>query len=338
MDCDVDLMKLPTKGTAMTDKQNALEIIRFGNPERVTEGLGDYGLCYLGCDHEGYQGGGHHLPVGSKWTDIWGTVWHKEHADVMGFPRGNPLASTAALAAYRWPDPNDERICGRIYALHKDFPGGDLFLSGRNRDTLWEKAYMLVGMENMMVYFYTEPEFAREILHRIMDFQLGIAAHYVSLGIEVAYLGDDLGTQNSLIVSPTVIADFLVPEYKRLFEFYNAHNVLINFHSCGHIEPVLDTLMALGVDILNPIQVTANDLAAIRRKTQGRMALAGGISTKVLMEGPVGKIRDEVRETIQLLGSQGGYFCSPDQWLPFPPAHYEAFQKAVAEYGSYPLN
>ena len=321
----------------MTDKQNALEIIRFGKPERIVSGLSDYGLSYLGCDHEGYEGGGHHLPVGSKWTDIWGTVWHKEHADVMGFPRGNPLAELDALQYYQWPDPDDERICGRIYKLAQDYPGGDLFLSGRNRDTLWEKAYMLVGMENMMVYFYTEPEYAREILHRIMDFQLGIAAHYVPLGIEVAHLGDDLGTQNSLILSPSIIEEFLVPEYKRLFGFYKKHNIIIDFHSCGHIEPALDTFMDLGVDILNPIQVTANDLAAVRRKTQGRMTLAGGISTKMLMEGPTDRIRNEVRHTIRLLGMQGGYFCSPDQWLPFPEAHYEAYQEALDEYGRYPL-
>lgn len=322
----------------MTEKQNALEIIRFGKPERITGGLKDYGLQYLGCNHEGYTGGGHHLPVGSKWTDIWGTVWHKEHAGVMGFPRGNPLADISSLKTYQWPDPNDERICARIYTLAEQYPGGDLFLTGSNRDTLWEKAYMLAGMENMMAFFYTEPEYAREILHHIMDFQLGIAAHYVSLGIEIANLSDDLGTQNSLILSPYIIADFLLPEYRRLFAFYKEHGILINFHSCGHIEPILDVFMDLGVDILNPIQASANNLANVRRKTQGRMALAGGISSKTLMEGPSDKIKDEVRNTLKLLGVHGGYFCSPDQWMPFPEKHYTAYLEAVDDYGRHPLD
>lgn len=321
----------------MTEKQNAMEIIRFGRPERIVQGLKDYSLSYLGCDHEGFEGGGHHLSVGSKWTDIWGTVWHKEHADVMGFPRGNPLAEPAALKGYRWPDPDDERICSKIYALAKGFPGGDLFLSGRNRDTLWEKAYMLVGMENMMVCFYTEPEFAREILRRIMDFQLGIAKHYLKLGIEVVHMGDDLGTQSSLILSPSVINEFLLPEYKRLFTLYKKHGIVVNFHSCGHIEPMLDTFMELGVDILNPLQATANNLAAVRSRTQGRMALAGGVSTKALMDGPVEKIKSEVRAAIRLLGAEGGYFCSSDQWMPFPEAHVRAFEEAVEEYGRYPI-
>lgn len=322
----------------MTNKQNVLEIIRFGSPERVMSWPPEYALTYHGCDHEGYQGGGHHLPVGSKWTDIWGTEWHKEHADVMGFPRGNPLAEVSALKTYRWPDPNDERICGKIERMAAEFPGGDRFLAGRNRDTLWEKAYMLVGMENMMVYFYTEPEFVREVLHRIIDFQLGIAAYYVAHGIELAHLGDDLGTQHSLILSPAVIREFLVPEYRRLFEFYKHHGVLIDFHSCGHVEPVLDLFMELGVDILNPLQATANDLSSVRRRTQGKMALSGGISTNTMMEGPAERIRSEVRSAIRLLGAQGGYFCTPDQDMPWPEEHFKAYLDALDEFGKYPVD
>lgn len=71
----------------------------------------------------------------------------------------------------------------------------DVFINGRHRDTLWEKAYMLVGMENMMVYFYEESEFAKEVLGKIMDFQMGIAKLYVENGAEVICLGDDLGSQ-----------------------------------------------------------------------------------------------------------------------------------------------
>ena len=92
---------------------------------------------------------------------------------------------------------------------------------------------MLVGMENMMVYFYTEPEFAKEVLGRIMDFQLGIAKMYVENGAEVVRLADDLGGQTSLLMSREMIEEFLVPEYRRLIEFYKKHNVIIEFHSCG---------------------------------------------------------------------------------------------------------
>jgi uroporphyrinogen decarboxylase len=242
------------------------------------------------------------------------------------------------LNHYRWPDPNDERICGKIYQTAKDFAGEDQFLGGFHRDTLWEKAYMLVGMENMMMYFYTEPGFAREVLHRIMDFQLGIAEHYARLGIEVAYLGDDLGMQQGPLLGPKIVKEFLVPEYERLFRFYKERDVLIRFHSCGNVQSMVDIFIQLGVDILNPIQATANNLDKIRAMTQGKMALEGGVSSATIMDGPVERIIAEVQERIWQLGRQGGYFCWADQLLPFPEAHLDALRKAVEECGYYPFS
>lgn len=221
--------------------------------------------------------------------------------------------------------------------MAESFFGGDVFLAGSHRDTLWEKAYMLVGMENMMVYFLTEPEFAREILRRIMDFQMGIARHYVALGVEFAQLGDDLGTQAGSLLGPRIVDEFLVPEYERLFRFYKAHDVVIGFHSCGNLASVLDTLIDLGVDVLNPVQVTANDLDRVRSATQGRVALQGGVTSATIMEGPPERIAAEVRQRILQLGRDGGYFCGPDQFMPYPQGHLDALAQAVAEHGHYPL-
>jgi uroporphyrinogen decarboxylase len=321
----------------MTARENALRILRFDKPERVMTALPKHVLSYQGMNHENYDSGGHDCALGTVWHDIWGTRWHKEHEGVMGFPRGNPLADPVALKDYRWPDPNDERLLRKMHDLKAKFPGGDLFLSGAHRDTLWEKAYMLVGMENMMMYFYTEPEFAREVLHRIMDFQLGIARHYLELGVETVSFGDDLGTQTGPLLGPAIVNEFLVPEYKRLFSLYKSHDILIEFHSCGCILQALDTFMDLGVDILNPVQATANDLDAVRAKTMSRMSLLGGVSTALVMDGPVDKIRDEVKKRIIQLGRNGGYFCAPDQVMPFPKPHLEAFNAAVEEFGKYPV-
>jgi hypothetical protein len=91
------------------------------------------------------------------------------------------------------------------------------------------------------------------------------------------------------------------------------------------------------VDVLNPVQATANDLVRVRARTQGRMALQGGVSSATVMEGPVERIMAEVRERLWLLGRHGGYFCTPDQHLPFPARHIEAFEQALDRYGRYPL-
>jgi uroporphyrinogen decarboxylase len=287
----------------------------------------------MGVDHQGFHGGGHDSPVGTRWTDIWGTQWHKELAGVMGFPRGNPLNEVSALKHYAWPDPDDERICSQIYRLDQEFPGGDLFKAGSHRDTLWEKAYMLVGMQAMMMYFFDEPAFAREVLHSIMDFQLGIANHYLKLGVEMVMMSDDLGTQRGPLLSPRLVEEFFLPEYRRLFKLYKDRHVLIDFHSCGHIQPFLGMFTDLGVDILNPVQATANDLDKVRAVTQGRMALQGGVSSATVMDGPVARIETEVHQRILQLGQNGGYFCCADQGLPFPIEHVRALNQAVEKYG-----
>ena len=210
-------------------------------------------------------------------------------------------------------------------------------LGASHRDTLWEKSYMLVGMEAMMVYFLREPGFAQEVLHHIMDFQLGMARQYISLGVRYAQLGDDLGTQLGPLLGPRIVGEFLVPEYRRLFSFYQEHGVIIGFHSCGNLDRMLDTFMDLGVNILNPVQATANNLDAVRARTQGRMALQGGVSSAVVMDGPPERIELEVRRRLWQLGRAGGYICCPDQGMPYPPGHREAVTAAVEKYGRYPL-
>ncbi|MEW5815055.1 MAG: uroporphyrinogen decarboxylase family protein [Spirochaetota bacterium] len=321
----------------MNARENVLKILKFNHPEYIVDDPPSYKLYYHGCNHEGYKEGGHDSPLGSKWRDIWGTEWHKKQEGVMAFPVNYPITEINMLKDFDWPDPNDERICGKIYKLYESYPGDDLFLWGSHRDPLWEKAHMLVGMENMMIYFKTEPEFVKELLHKIMDFQLGIAAHYLKVGVEIVRLAEDLGTQRGLLLSPEIIQNFLIPEYKRLLQVYREKDAIIIFHSCGHVEPVLEIFMQLGIDILNPVQATANNLERVREVTERRMALQGGVSSSTIMAGPVSRICEEVWERIWQLGQNGGYFCSPDQVLPFPEPHIKAFNEAVEKYGQYPL-
>ncbi len=320
----------------MTARENALRIIDFNEPERVTSGPPVYWLRYTGVDHEGYDDDlGDDHPVGTRWTDVWGTGWHKEHPGVMGLSEVHPLADVASLADYAWPDPDDEKICGRIHRLAGMYEKGDQFLGGRHRDTLWEKAYMLVGMETLMVYFHTEPEFVREVLHRIMDFQLGVARHYADQGVEFVALGDDLGTQTGPLLGPRIVEDFLLPEYRRLCGFYAERNVRIIFHSCGDVSSVLNVFMDLGVDVLNPVQATANNLGDIRIRTADRMALQGGVPSAIGVDGTPDDVRNVVRERIRQLGAAGGYFCTWDQAMPFKPENVAALEEAIAEYGRY---
>jgi len=203
---------------------------------------------------------------------------------------------------------------------------------------MWERVHKLVGMENLMVYIYTEPDFVRQVLRRIMDFQIGIAERYLKHGVEMTFMGDDLGAQSSLLLSPATVDEFLLPEYRRIFDLYKSNGVLINFHSCGHVEPLLGMLMELGADIINPVQATANNLQSVREVTQGKMSLCGGISTHLLMISSIEEIVKMTKETLYMLGAKGGYICTPDQHMPFEKEKVDAFIQTVEEYGRYPIS
>ncbi|MBN1675355.1 MAG: hypothetical protein JXR37_30220 [Kiritimatiellae bacterium] len=322
----------------MTPKENALEIMRFGCPERIVGGPPSADCSYFGVNHQPFSGeGGHHSPVGTRWHDIWGIGWQKALEGVMGMAREHPLSDLRKVDSFSFPDPDDPRICAQIYEKAEQADREGKFLTGSHRETLWERSYNLVGMDNLMIGFMDEPNAVKAVFHAVMDFQLGIARHYLAVGLEFAGLGDDLGSQRGLLFSREILEEFLVPEYRRLFDLYKRNGIWIGFHSCGHIEPILDVFMDLGVNVLNPIQASANDLDVVRARTRGRMAIAGGVSTHTIMQGPLEAIQEETRQRLWQLGRDGGYFCRPDQGMPFPEPHIAAFNRTVAEHGFYPL-
>jgi hypothetical protein len=100
----------------------------------------------------------------------------------------------------------------------------------------------------------------------------------------------------------------------------------------------VETFMDLGVNILNPVQATANDLHELRRRTQGRMALQGGVRSATMVSGPVEAIWREAALRLWQPGREGGYFCGPDQGMSWPEEHHQALLDVVDELGQYPLD
>ena len=321
-------------------KQNTLKIINYDQPERIEVCVPMRPVSYLGCDHES-------LDIVSQadkeasgtWEDIWGTAFRFYPGGISETPIGHPLTDGVdALPGYRWPDPNDERLTGKIYQDLKGITDPENgFITGLHRDLLWEKSYMLAGMENMMMWFIIEPELVKEIFHKIMDFQMGIAEHYLNAGVELVKFGDDLGGQTNALFSHEIFSEFILPEYRRIFDFYKQNNVLIYLHSCGNIHNFLEDYMDLGVDVLNPVQATANDLDWVRAKTQGRIALEGGVRSSIVMHGKETEVEQEVLTRMIQLGNAGGYFCKPDQTMPYPDNNYAKLVETVGLYGQYPL-
>jgi len=259
-------------------KENYLPAVRFQEPDYVPNGrhLPIAALGYYGVNPEDNRPGN-----AQSWWDFWGVGHEKSLEEVMPMPKHNPLADLAAGDSYCSPAPDDPE---RVQSLRERLARGDrreALLSLSHRNTLFERAWKLVGMENLLMLMASEPEKADWIFDHIIDFQLGMARIYLQFKPDIAFLGDDVGTQRATLVSPALYRRYIKPRYARLIALYKDAGVLVTYHSCGHVMPLLTDFMELGIDVLNPVQARANpDLPLLREITVGRMALWGGVDTQ----------------------------------------------------------
>lgn len=314
----------------MTAKENLLRAISYQQPDyvpRANEGT------MVGVAYEG------NFRI-DCWTDAWGTRWETTRDDMVPFPKGNPLPDLRRIDDYVVPDPHalldaDASLPERIAQI----PDRDAKLVfGQQTYFVFERAWALTGLDNFLAGFYEHPDELRELLRRIADYNSAVFEEYVGLGVDGVSFSEDLGTQRALMISPELFREFIKPEYARIFAPLKAAGKLINFHSCGCVQDIVEDLIEVGVDILNPVQARANDLPLMKRKADGRMALMGAIDTQhVLMLGTPDDVEAEAKRVLGVLAPGAGYIIGPDQGMPFPPENIEALWRAAEKWGKYPL-
>lgn len=314
----------------MDPLENLLRAIRFDEPEyvpRANEGLMG-GVAYEG-----------NFRI-ATWTDHWGVGWETTRGDMVPFPKSNPLRELERIADFEPPDPNAliDADMGLAERVEQTRDGGRRLVFGQQTYLLFERAWALCGMESFLAGILEAPELIRELLRKIADYNIAVFQRYAELGLDGIAFSEDLGSQRGLLLSPAHFREFLKPEYARMFAPVKQAGMMIDFHSCGCVQAILPDLVDVGVDILNPVQARANDLAEVKRLTHGRMALLGGIDTQqVLMRGTPQEVEDEVRRVLSILAPGGGFIIAPDQGMPFPPENIAAMWEAAEKWGRYPL-
>ncbi|NLI74769.1 MAG: hypothetical protein GX369_08420 [Euryarchaeota archaeon] len=306
-------------------RQNLLESIRFGNPvyvPRTDEGI------ITSIQFEG------NFRM-ADWVDLWGVRWKIGVADAVPFPKGNPLTSLDKLDRFRIPAPEELVLSDEVRRRFDAAKTSGKLVFGGLTYFLFERAWALMGMEEFLMALATHPEQVKRLLRIIADFNIAVFQRYLDLGVDGVEFSEDLGSQKALLMSPEMFREFFLPEYRRCFEPVLAAGKMINFHSCGCIQDIVEDLASIGVTILNPIQARANDLAKIKRKTVGEMALMGAIDSHLLMTGNNDTIRAEVKRVIDILAPGGGYIIGLDQGMPYPRDNLISLWKAAEEYGRY---
>lgn len=287
---------------------------------------------------------------GSKYfIDQYGIKWKMPENGYYFDPINYPLSefSLKNLSEYRFPDPRDKerlkKIKEKIISYHnRGFFINFYFFSGG----FLEVAMWLRGFENFFCDLISNPKFASLLMDKLLEIEMGFWDLVLSeMGdyIDMIFTANDLGGQNGLLVSPIIYRKYIKPRQKKLNLFIKKKKkgIFIYYHSCGSIFDIIPDLIEVGVDVLNPIQVSATNMdTKILKKEFGKDITfwGGGVDTqRVLPYGNTHEVKEEVKRRIADLAPGGGFVFATVHNIQadVPPQNIMAMWKTLQEFGKY---
>jgi uroporphyrinogen decarboxylase len=257
---------------------------------------------------------------------------------IADIPKFMPMIKIMDRATYI--DETLDDLAARAQRLHRET---DYAVVGQFGGHVFAAAQLLRGMANFMCDLVADKPFARALMDTLADVHIEEFEHYIAaVGeyIQVIHVADDLGAQNGPQISPELFREMVRPPMERLYKFIKQRtDVKVFLHSCGSVYKLIPDLIEMGVDILNPVQVSAADMDTARLKREfGRDLVfwGGGCDTqKVLPFGAPQQVREEVKRRIDDLGPDGFVFAQVHNIQPgVPPENLEAMWQAAQEFGA----
>ncbi len=187
---------------------------------------------------------------------------------------------------------------------------------------IFEVAVSMRGYQQLMMDFILNPEIVQAIMSRLAKFIRDYVQIAMDKGVgeyvDIIYTYDDIATQQSLMISHDMLEEFIYPYHRENNAFIHSFGKLDMFHSCGAVYPEIPSLIALPIDILNPLQPKAKgmDLAKIKAEFGDKVSFHGAIDIQDLLPfGTAEEVRESVRNTIRLLGKDGGYIMASAHYI-----------------------
>ena len=249
--------------------------------------------------------------------DDWGVANEKGseaayHMTRMRHPLQN-LESMDELVNYPWPDYKPDSTVdyeGLIQNIHNQ----GLASYGGLEVTIWERSWYIRGMDGLLTDMMDEDEKAVYILDKITEAACKNAAHFAHAGVDFLHLGDDIGTQRSILMSVDMYRKWLMPRLKKVIDTAKSikPDILIQYHSCGQIMPFIDSLCEAGIDILNPVQPECMDFAEVHAMFGHKLSFNGTLGTQTTMPfGTPADVCEVVTTNLNIAGKMGGLFVCP---------------------------
>ena len=279
-----------------------------------------------------------------EYTDPWQCRWKYFRNENGAYTEiiERPLADDydgEKLAAYKIPDPEGEDVWKPARELVRKY-GDEYFICMALNCSIFEAAWYLHGMEDTLMDMMANEDYANALFDKMMEYPLRAGLRVIDEKVDMIWLGDDVGMQKTMLMPPELWRKYLKPRMAKLISSYKAKNpdILVAYHSCGYIEPIIDELIEIGLDVLNPIQPLAMDPAVIKDKFGDRLSFWGAICVQeTLPHGTEQTIRDEVKLRMETIGKGGGYMMSPAHTIQADTSleNVLAFYKAAKDLGTY---
>ncbi len=240
--------------------------------------------------------------------DVFGVVWDRSIDKDIGNVEGQVLPQPT-LKHYAFPDPLAPRFFADIRPSIAKYP--DRFRVFQIGFSLYERAWTLRGMQELLMDFYDHPDFVHELLNTIADYNIAQLNEALKHDIDAVYFGDDWGQQRGLQMGPKLWREFIGPVLKRMYAAVHAGNKYVFIHSCGDVDELFDDLIGMGLNCFNPFQPEVMDVMGLVPRYRGRLVFHGGLSTqRTLPYGTAEDVREETRRLLEL-GREGGYIFAP---------------------------
>ncbi len=259
------------------------------------------------------------LPDGTLY-DIWGRPMQiiKHATGAYEGDKGWVLQAATSLEelkAFRWPEP-DWWDFAPLPEVIKQLDAEQEYHIRYRIGSVFESAWQLRGMEEFLMDLVRAPEIPIYIMERLTEIHLENTRRVLELAadrLDMIYFYDDVATQNSLMVSPKMWRQYVLPFHIKLIKLIKSYNIPIMYHCDGAVYPLIAELVDLGIDLLNPIQPDAKGMAPHQLKNEfgDRLSFHGGIDIiDTLPQGTPHDVRNEVRDRVQTLGQGGGYILA----------------------------
>jgi len=180
--------------------------------------------------------------------------------------------------------------------------------------TVWEIAWYLRSMEQLMSDMILDKELAEYHFDRVTEISCHRAAEFAKAGVDIILTGDDVGMQNSLMMSEDMYCEWIKPRFAKIIAAAKSANpnILIEYHSCGYVEPLIPHFIECGIDILNPIQPECMNFKEIFDKYKDKLCFKGTIGIQTTMPfGTPDEVHEEVKKNLDIAGPAGGLYCCP---------------------------